>query len=337
MSKSESKSRKTTTQNTETSNSAKKRGRPKKERTPEELAKIEENKKNKLSLEQKQELKLKIQKQREAAKIKQGKPVQDNSDRCYCKNKDLHAELLKWRNSDPKGVRVQKLVGDKLVNTELNDTQEGHEKYVEGMRYFVRISKFNDDEWKESFDDDGKPEKLFIKGHNTKLLEKAKEQLEDEHQEKFYKETKDYITHEITHQVRKEGWAFNFDVVEDRVINELIGQMMLKIGKKLTNHSNFRNYTPELKEDMVFFGIQKLIKGLKNYNFKFSNPFAWMTQGFFNSFLTTIYHHYKQMNIRRDLMKKLSTEIETFNGMDPRSSLNKAIKQYLGEEFDIDD
>lgn len=318
------------------SSSSKRRGRPRKQRTAEEIAKIEEVKKHKLSLEQKQEMKLKIQKEREAAKLRAGKPVQDDSDRCYCKNKELHAELLKWRNSDEKGLRVMKLVGEKLVNTSEDNSQEGHEKYQDKTRYFVRIPKINDDTWKEVVED-GKTEKVLVKGHNTKLIEKAHEQLKENGEDTFYKETKDYITHEVTSTVRKEGWAFNFDVVEDREINELVGTMMLKIGKKLTNHSNFRNYPPELKEDMIFFGIQKLIKGLKNYNFKFSNPFAWMTQGFFNSFLTTIYHHYKQMNIRRDLMKKLSTEIETFNGMDPRSSLNKAIKQYLGEEFDIDD
>lgn len=43
--------------------------------------------------------------------------------------------------------------------------------------------------------------------------------------------------------------------------------MLLAIGNKLLNHSNFRNYTKELKDDMLMFGIEKIIKGLKNYNF----------------------------------------------------------------------
>lgn len=48
---------------------------------------------------------------------------------------------------------------------------------------------------------------------------------------------------------------------------------------------------------------------MKNYNFEFSNPFAWISMSFWNSYLTVIYRHYKQLNIKRDLMKKLSTEL----------------------------
>ena len=34
-----------------------------------------------------------------------------------------------------------------------------------------------------------------------------------------YSETKDYLIHEITYYVKKEGWAFNYDVVEERLIS----------------------------------------------------------------------------------------------------------------------
>ena len=64
--------------------------------------------------------------------------------------------------------------------------------------------------------------------------------------------------------------------------------MLLKIGKKLLNHSNFRNYSPELKEDMVMYGTDKIIRGLKNYNFKFNNPFAFFTTTAWNSFLIVL-------------------------------------------------
>lgn len=321
----------------------KKRGRPRKLRTPEELAKIEEAKKNKLSLAEKQELKLKLQKEREAKKAAAGELEPKNKDRFYCNNRDLHNELLKWRNSDLNGIRIQKMVGDKLIPTEIDNSNEGHEQYKPGIRYFVRLHNVDDSHYEEIREKDGSLSKRLVQGYETKLLYKAKSELEEKRKEKgldgiqFYKQTKDYITHEITDIVKKEGWTFNYDIVEERVISDLIGEMMIKIGRKLSNHSNFRNYSPELKDDMVFFGIQKLIKGLKNYNFKFSNPFAWFSQAFWNSFLTTIYRHYKQMNIKKDLMKKLSMELETYNGIDPRSSLNKAIKQFLGEEFDIED
>lgn len=111
---------------------------------------------------------------------------------------------------------------------------------------------------------------------------------------------------------------------------------MLAIGNKLLNHSSFRNYPKELKEDMLMFGVEKLIKGLKNYNFEFNNSFAYCTQAFWNAYLTIINKHYKQLNIRRDLMKKLSSELETYSGMSSSSALNKCIKAYLGNDIDLD-
>ena len=62
-------------------------------------------------------------------------------------------------------------------------------------------------------------------------------------------------------------WKNSSKKVEDRTISEELGEMFLKIGNKMLNHSNFRNYSPELKQDMLMFGVEKIIKGLKNYNF----------------------------------------------------------------------
>lgn len=316
-----------------------KRGRPKKQRTPEEIAKLEEAKKNKLTLEQKQEIKLKLQQDRVAKKAAAGSSP-DAEDRCYCKNKDLHLHLLGWRNSDANGFRVLKMVNDKLVQTSVDNSQEQHEKYEDGMRYFVKIPKMI-----EKFQFKALPKlpkealQKWQSDYFTAIHAKVKSQLEElvkngtQKEPKLYSESRDYIIHEVTYFVKKEGWAFDFDVVEERKITNEIGEMLLKIGRKLLNHSNFRNYDVELKNDMLMYGVQKIIKGLKNYNFKFSNPFAWITQGYWNSYLTSIYKHYKQLNIKKDLMKKLSMELETYNGMDPRSSLNRAIKSYLGEEF----
>jgi len=222
--KSDSKTKKETKKEVSSKTTESKRGRPKKQRSPEELSKIAAQKKSKLTLAEKQAIKLKLQREKEAAKAARGEVR--NQDRDYVKNEDLKAELIKWKNS-------------------------------------------------------------------------AKEP-------------------------------------EKRVLSEEFGEMLLKIGRKLLNHSNFRNYDPELKADMCMFGIQKIIKGLKNYNFEFSNPFAWISMSFWNSYLTVIYRHYKQLNIKRDLMKKLSMELETYSGIDPRSSLNKAIKEYLGSDIELD-
>jgi DNA-directed RNA polymerase specialized sigma subunit len=82
--------------------------------------------------------------------------------------------------------------------------------------------------------------------------------------------------------------------------------MLLAVGNKILNRSEFRNYPKELKEDMLSMGLYKLIRGLKNYNFAFNNPFSYCTQTFWNAYLTIITKHYRQLNIKKDLMAKLA-------------------------------
>lgn len=201
---------------------SKRRGRPKKIKSAAEIAQSEKAKKNKLTLAEKQAIKLKQQKERQAKKIANGELEPKNKERFYCTNKELQAELIKWRDSA--------------------------------------------------------------------------------------------------------------EAVEDRIISEELGKMLIAISQKILNHSNFRNYSPELKADMQGFFYYKAIKGLKNYNFEFNNPFAWFTQCAFNSYLTIITRHYKHLNIKKDLMKKLLSELETYSGIDPRSSLNKCIKTYISDD-----
>lgn len=114
--------------------------------------------------------------------------------------------------------------------------------------------------------------------------------------------------------------------------------MMIMIADKLLNHSSFRNYPLEVKQDLRSLGILKLVKGLKNYNFKFNNAFAYFTQALWNSYITGLAKHYKQINIKRELMKKLFEEIETYSGIDPRSLLNRCIRAYIdGDDGNGDD
>ena len=109
--------------------------------------------------------------------------------------------------------------------------------------------------------------------------------------------------------------------------------MMIAIGTKVLNRSEFRNYPKELKEDMASFGYFKIIRGLKNYDFRFKNSaFCFFTTAFFNAYLTILKKHYKHINIKKDLMEKLLSEMESFPGMSTASSLTRAIKQYLGDD-----
>lgn len=114
-----------------------------------------------------------------------------------------------------------------------------------------------------------------------------------------------------------------------RKLSEEFGKMLIAIADRMLNRSEFRNYPKELKEDAKGFFFMKAIKGLKNYNFEFNNPFSYFTTCAWNAYITVIAKHYKQQNIRKDIMKQLLAELETYQGIDPKSSLNNYIRQYI--------
>ena len=91
-------------------------------------------------------------------------------------------------------------------------------------------------------------------------------------------------------------WRDQSENPEDRVISEELGFMMYTIAKKLTNHFRFRGYSPEMKQDMISFGCYKAIIGLKNYNFEYTNPFAYLTQIFWNANVSICVKYYKHKN-----------------------------------------
>ena len=289
----------------ETEIAKKRRGRPRKIRTPEELQKLEEKQKNKMSLAEKQEQKLIKQQQKQKTK---GNIEPANKDRFYCKNKDLHLELLKWRNSAPanKSFRVKKLIKSKLVDTEITDTPEQHEKYQDGIKYFVEYPKTT--EW-------------MLKRKRSNPIN-------------IYKETNTTIIENVTMEIEHNGWAFDYSRPEDRVITDNLGKMMIHLAEKLLNHSSFRNYKPELKEDMRAQFYIKIIKGLKTYNFKFNNPFSFFTTAAYNAYLIVLNQYYKHENFKHTLMTKLLTNLQTYNGISTTSGLAKSIKTYIDNYYD---
>lgn len=172
-------------------------------------------------------------------------------------------------------------------------------------------------------------QEIKLKAQQEKqAAKKAKGQAEPKNKERFYCTNK-----ELQEELIR--WRDSAEKVEDRIMSDELGRMIMAIGNKLLNHSSFKNYDKELKNDMLGLYYLKLIKGLKNYNFKFNNPFAFFTQAAWNSFLIVIGKHYKHLNIKRDLMKKLSMELEAYTGISSASALNKCIRSYLGEDVDL--
>lgn len=148
---------------------------------------------------------------------------------------------------------------------------------------------------------------------------------EPKNKERFY-----CTSAELTAELIK--WRDSSKKIENRIISEELGRMMMAIADKLLNRSEFRNYSKEIKEEAKGFFYVKAIKGLKNYNFEFNNPFAYFTTCAWNAYITVIGKEYKQKNIKRGIMMQLLSTLETYNGLDPKSSLSNTIRQYLESE-----
>ena len=189
--------------------------------------------------------------------------------------------------------------------------------------------------------------KLEIKQKQKKLKELEQEKLKlQEQRQEIYKNTSDPEKYYVTNKDLLEELLLWKDsnkdeeerrtklglpiIYEDRKISEKLGRMFMAIAYKLTNHSFFRNYSKEIKEDCISYAMEKCVTGIKNFNFNFKNPFAYFSQSCFNSFRTTLSKHYKQINIKRSYMKKIMTDIES-------NMPNSGMKKCLDNRFANDD
>jgi len=139
-----------------------------------------------------------------------------------------------------------------MVKTESNVNGDyQHEKYTSGTKYYVMFAK-------DSLRYD------FLRQRN-KIgdLETSKDGM--------------YIE-DVTKTVEHQGYAFDIDEDEThRTISEALGMMMIQIAEKVSNHSFFRNYNIWDKSEMQSYAYEKIIRGLPNYSFKFTNVFAYFT------------------------------------------------------------
>ena len=249
-------------------------------------------------------------------------------DRQYCTNKELLEEMYKWRNSSTNGLPIYKIYKNgKLVKTKTFDTLQVHEPYEEGQRYCIKypVDHKRVSDWtKKLIKLEKKKEKGLLK----------KERITDK--PIYIKQTNEFIIEDVTHIVEMDGWCFDIDdpldPIHGRVMSEKFGRMIMMIAQRLSNHSYFRNYSTELKEDCQSYSYEKIIKGLFNYKFKYTNACAYLTQSCFNSFKSILSKHYQQINIKRSVTKRA---IDTLEYNLPGSSMSKSlIRQFEGNDYD---
>ena len=88
------------------------------------------------------------------------------------------------------------------------------------------------------------------------------------------------------------------------VISERLGQLFLTITDHILGHSNFRNYTQAVREEMKSYALLLLIKYSHNcdaYERDARQVFNYLSTVTFNAFKQVLQKYYKNLNLKREL------------------------------------
>ena len=111
------------------------------------------------------------------------------------------------------------------------------------------------------------------------------------------KQRNNYIDRDQLHHLMR-------DYKDTGKISEQLGQMFMTMTDHILGHSNFRNYTADIKEEMRSHALLLLVKYSHNcdaYQRDARSVFAYVTTIIFNAYRQVLQKYYKQQNLKRDL------------------------------------
>ena len=114
------------------------------------------------------------------------------------------------------------------------------------------------------------------------------------------KAKRDYIDRNQLHQLMR-------DYKDTGIISEELGQMFMTMTDHILGHSNFRNYTQAVREEMKSYALLLLVKYSHNcdaYQRDARQTFNYITTIIFNACKQTLQKYYKQQNLKRDLEQR---------------------------------
>ena len=91
------------------------------------------------------------------------------------------------------------------------------------------------------------------------------------------------------------------------VISERLGQLFITMVDHILGHSNFRNYTQDVREEMKSHALLLLVKYSHNcdaYQRDARQVFNYLTTVTFNAFKQVLQKYYKQLNLKRELERR---------------------------------
>ena len=111
------------------------------------------------------------------------------------------------------------------------------------------------------------------------------------------KAKRDYIDRDRLHQLMR-------DYKDTGIISEELGQMFMIMTDHILGHSNFRNYTQAVREEMKSYALLLLVKYSHNcdaYQRDARQVFNYLSTVTFNAFKQVLQKYYKQLNLKREL------------------------------------
>ena len=125
------------------------------------------------------------------------------------------------------------------------------------------------------------------------------------------KAKRDYIDRDRLHQLMR-------DYKDTGIINEELGKMFMIMTDHILGHSNFRNYTQDVREEMKGYALLLLIKYSHNcdaYQRDARQTFNYITTIIFNACKQILIKHYKQQNLQRELEKQYLDMMQSTYGI----------------------
>ena len=114
------------------------------------------------------------------------------------------------------------------------------------------------------------------------------------------KAKRDYIDRDRLHQLMR-------DYKDTGIISEELGQMFMIMTDHILGHSNFRNYTQAVREEMKSYALLLLIKYSHNcdaYQRDSRQTFNYITTITMNAFKQVLQKYYKHLNLKRELERQ---------------------------------
>ena len=102
---------------------------------------------------------------------------------------------------------------------------------------------------------------------------------------------------------------------------------MSSIAIKLLTHPNFNRYPQDMKDEMKQDAVLKQMKNLKNLDPSKGSLFAYLTQCCWTAFVVYLADHYKQVNLKRDMLMTALHEAEDRNDIQQSAAMKELLKQ----------